>query len=60
MSERPEAGVVDSFGRVHGTQNLFVGGGAIFVGGSGAVQPTLTMVALALRTADYLLDQFGT
>ncbi len=60
MSERPEAGVVDSFGRVHGTRNLFVGGGAVFVGGSGAVQPTLTMVALALRTADYLLDQFGT
>jgi choline dehydrogenase-like flavoprotein len=48
--------VTDEIGRVHGTTNLFVGGGAIFVGGSGAVQPTLTMTALALRTADYISD----
>ena len=44
---------VDSFGAVHGCSNLFVVGGSMFVGPA-AVNPTLTMVALALRTADYL------
>jgi choline dehydrogenase-like flavoprotein len=49
--------VVDSFGRVHGTPNLFVAGSSIFCGPSGAVNPTLTIVALALRTADFVLEQ---
>jgi choline dehydrogenase-like flavoprotein len=49
--------VVDSYGRVHGTSNLFVAGGSTFVGTSGAVNPTLTMVALALRTADFIDHQ---
>ncbi len=48
--------VVDPFGRVHGLPNLFVVGGSSFVGTS-AINPTLTMVALAMRTADYLMDQ---
>ena len=47
--------VVDSFGRVHGSSNLFVVGSSIFAG-SGAVNPTLTIVALALRTARYLVQ----
>lgn len=51
--------VVDSYGRVHGTSNLFVAGGSTFVGTSGAVNPTLTMVALALRTADFIDHQFS-
>lgn len=49
--------VVDSFGRVHGSPNLFVVGASSFVGCSGAVNPTLTLVALALRTADYITAQ---
>jgi len=48
--------VVDQFGRIHGTPNLFVVGGSNFVSSS-AVNPTLTMVALAIRTADYIVDQ---
>jgi choline dehydrogenase-like flavoprotein len=48
--------VVDQFGKIHGTPNLFVVGGSNFVGPS-AVNPTLTMVALAVRTAEYVLDQ---
>lgn len=44
-------GVVDPTGRVHGTANVFAVGGAVFVGPS-PLNPTLTMVALALRTAD--------
>lgn len=57
MSDDPGSGVVDPFGRVHMTDNLFVLGGSNFPGTSGAMNPTLTMVALALRSADYLLDQ---
>jgi glucose dehydrogenase len=48
--------VVDQFGKLHGTPNLFVMGGSTFVSPS-AVNPTLTMVALAIRTADYIMDQ---
>jgi choline dehydrogenase-like flavoprotein len=48
--------VVDGFGRVHGSPNLFVIGGSNFAG-IGAVQPTLTMVALAIRSAHYIVDQ---
>ncbi len=56
MGTDPDNSVTDSFGQVHGISNLFVLGGSQFVG-SGAVNPTLTMVALALRSADYLLDR---
>lgn len=38
--------------------NLFVGGGALFPGTSGAVNPTLTMVALALRTVDVIHERY--
>ena len=49
--------VVDAYGRVHGTSNVFVAGGSTFAGTSGAVNPTLTMTALALRTAAFIVDQ---
>lgn len=48
--------VVDPFGRVHGSPNLFVVGSSTFVGSS-AVNPTLTIVALAIRTAQYLVQR---
>jgi choline dehydrogenase-like flavoprotein len=48
--------VVDQFGKLHGTPNLFVLGGSNFVSPS-AVNPTLTMVALAIRTTDYIVDR---
>ncbi|HWH80822.1 MAG TPA: GMC family oxidoreductase [Burkholderiaceae bacterium] len=43
--------VVDSYGAVHETGGLYVCGGGTFVTPT-ALQPTLTMVALAIRTAD--------
>ena len=49
--------VVDSFGKLHGSSNLFILGGSTFVGTSGALNPTLTMVALAIRSADYIVDR---
>jgi choline dehydrogenase-like flavoprotein len=48
--------VVDQFGKLHDTPNLFVVGGSNFVSSS-AVNPTLTMVALAIRATDYIVDQ---
>jgi len=46
-------GVVDENSRVHGTSNLFVTGSSVFPSG-GYANPTLTIVALALRLGDHL------
>jgi choline dehydrogenase-like flavoprotein len=59
MGRNVRESVVDQYGRLHGSSNVFVTGGCTFVGSSGAVNPTLTMVALALRTADFIGDQFS-
>jgi choline dehydrogenase-like flavoprotein len=46
-------GVVDPDALVHGTSNLFIAGSSVFPGG-GFANPTLTIVALAIRLADHL------
>jgi choline dehydrogenase-like flavoprotein len=51
MSADPRRGVTDAYGRVHGIANLYVGGSSLFPTASWA-NPTLTIAALALRTAD--------
>lgn len=48
--------VVDRYGKVHDVENLYVVGGSSFAS-TGVVNPTLTVVALAIQTADYLLEQ---
>jgi choline dehydrogenase-like flavoprotein len=53
MSDDPDKGVVDRNGRVHGVWNLFVAGASVFPTG-GALQPSLTIAAPALRMADLL------
>jgi len=53
MHRDPRQGVVDEHGRVHATANLFVAGSSVFPTG-GCANPTLTIVALALRLADHL------
>jgi choline dehydrogenase-like flavoprotein len=53
MSIDPGAGVVDADTLVHGMTNLFVAGSSIFPT-SGYANPTLTLLALALRTAEYI------
>lgn len=53
MHESPAHGVVDADGRVHETDNLFVAGSAVFPTG-GYANPTLTIIALAMRLADHL------
>ena len=56
MSARPEKGVVDADCKVHGVDNLYVGGSSIYPS-VGAANPTLTLVALAIRLADHLEAQ---
>ncbi|PWG64875.1 GMC family oxidoreductase [Spiribacter halobius] len=56
MSERPEDGVCNGYGQTHGIRNLFISDGSQFTTG-GAENPTLTIVALALRQAEYIRGQ---
>ncbi|MBK8971202.1 MAG: GMC family oxidoreductase [Hahellaceae bacterium] len=53
MSADPKTGVVDADCRVHGTENLYVASSSVF-STAGFSNPTLTIVALALRLADHL------
>lgn len=53
MGHDPKTSVVDADGCVHGVHNLHIASGATFPTSSQA-NPTLTIVALALRLADHL------
>lgn len=53
ISESPEHGVVDANLCVHGTDNIYVCGASVMPTG-GHANPTLTIVALAVRLADHL------
>jgi choline dehydrogenase-like flavoprotein len=48
--------VVDLTSRVHGVANLYIAGSSVFPT-SGSANPTLTIVALALRLAEELKRQ---
>jgi choline dehydrogenase-like flavoprotein len=56
MSEKPEDGVVNKWGQTHDIPNLFVSDGSQFTTG-GAENPTLTIVALAIRQADHIAGE---
>jgi choline dehydrogenase-like flavoprotein len=56
MSSFPQSGVVDADCRVHGISNLYVAGSSVFAT-SGYANPTLTLVALAVRLADHLVHK---
>lgn len=53
MSADAATGVVDADLRVHGVDNLFVCSNAVFPG-LGAINPTLTLTALAIRLGDHI------
>jgi choline dehydrogenase-like flavoprotein len=53
MAESPAAGVVDRHCRCHEVDNLYIAGSSVFPT-AGFTNPTLNLVALALRLADHL------
>jgi choline dehydrogenase-like flavoprotein len=57
MHRDPRCGVVDENCRVHGVANLYVAGSSVFPT-EGTANPTLTIVALALRLADHIKERF--
>ena len=56
MSANPDEGVTNRWGQVHDIPNLFVSDGGVF-SSSAAANPTLTIVALAIRQADHIADR---
>lgn len=57
MGDNPETSVVNRWGFSHEAPNLGLLGGSVF-GTSGARNPTLTIQALAWRTADHLVKNW--
>ncbi len=53
MHVDPKSGVVDENCKVHGIANLFIAGSSVFPT-SGYANPTLTIVALALKLAEHV------
>ena len=53
MGDDPARSVVDRNGQAHDVDNLYVVDGSVFVTG-GAVNPTPTIQAIALRIADHI------
>jgi choline dehydrogenase-like flavoprotein len=56
MDPNGKLGVVDTDCRVHGVNNLYVAGSAVFPT-SGQANPTMMAVALGARLADHLCKQ---
>lgn len=58
MSENPQDGVVNKWGQTHDVANLFISDGSQFTTGA-AENPTLTIVALAIRQADHIASEMS-
>jgi choline dehydrogenase-like flavoprotein len=58
MSANSSDGVVNKWGQTHDVSNLFISDGSQFTTGA-AENPTLTIVALAIRQADSIADMMG-
>ena len=59
MGRDPRTSVVDADARVHDVDNLYIAGSSVFPTSSQA-NPTLTLLALALRLAGHLATRLGT
>jgi len=57
MGLDPKSSVVDRDNQLHDVRNVFVMDGACFVS-SGCQNPTLTMMAIAVRACDRLVERF--
>ena len=58
MAENPRDGVVNKWGQAHDVPNLFISDGSQFTTGA-AENPTLTIVALAIRQADHIAGELS-
>ena len=58
MSANARDGVVNKWGQTHDIENLFISDGSQFTTGA-AENPTLTIVALAIRQADHLASELS-
>lgn len=56
MGKDPSSSVVDGFCRSHDVPNLYICGAGVFVT-SGGCNPTETVMAIAARTADYIIRE---
>ena len=56
MGDDPATSVVDSYGKAHDVDNLYIADGSIFVT-SGSANPTCTISALALRVGKKVVEQ---
>ena len=56
MGDDPARSVVNAYGQTHDVDNLFIVDGSVFVTSAG-VNPTPTIQALALRTADFICNE---
>ncbi len=57
MGSDPKKSVVNRFNQVHDAPNVFVTDGACFVT-QGCYEPTLTIMALSARAADYIASEY--
>lgn len=58
MGNDPATSVCNSYGQTHDIPNLFVSDGSLFTT-SGSANPTLTIITLMLRQADYLARELA-
>ena len=58
MSAKAQDGVVNKWGQTHDIANLFISDGSQFTTGA-AENPTLTIVALAIRQADHIASEMS-
>jgi len=58
MSAKPADGICNAWGQTHDIPNLFISDGSQFTTGAGE-NPTLTIVALAIRQSDFIADQLS-
>jgi choline dehydrogenase-like flavoprotein len=58
MGNDPKTSVVNRYSQAHDVPNIFVTDGACWVS-SGNQNPTLTMMAITVRTCDYILHEYS-
>jgi choline dehydrogenase-like flavoprotein len=58
MGNDPKTSVVNKYGQAHDVPNVFVTDGAVWVS-SGCQNPTLTMMAITVRTCDYITREYA-